>query len=282
MHPVLPRGRVAPAIVHARAQVALHDLADLDVLLLDLVAEREELRPRRIHRRVDRRMFGVPLEHHAAAIVAEREDDVRLHLPEVDVEHHVREKPRVHRFGRFRRRWVVLPVAAPRVEWAQRRVLDGEEPARLDDVVVVVELLVQPRVHHGDVIALEVVVDVDLPVAGDLPLLAHHVAHRLAAKGREARGQIFEDFGERRRLAVHVHEDERPPRRHLHRHEAHRLRVEALHSLHLGRAAQCAVEGVGPAVVAALQRVASPAPRRDGTRAMQTHIVEAAQRLAVA
>ena len=43
-----------------------------------------------------------------------------------------------------------------------------------------------------DVVALEVVVDVDLPVAGDLPLLAHHVAHLLAAEGRDARGHVLE------------------------------------------------------------------------------------------
>ena len=121
----------------------------------------------------------VPLEHHAAAVVAERDDDVRLHLPHVDVEHHVREEPHVHRFRRRPSspdRTADRGVAA--VHRTQRRVLDGEVAVRLDAVVVVVELLVQPRVHDREVIALEVVVDVDLPVAGDLPLLAHHVAHR--------------------------------------------------------------------------------------------------------
>ena len=56
MHAVLALRRVAAAVVDARAEVALHDLADLDVLVLDLVAEREELRPRRVARRVGRRM----------------------------------------------------------------------------------------------------------------------------------------------------------------------------------------------------------------------------------
>src|SRR5215212_5877012 len=48
MHSVLSLRRVAPAVVHSGAQVALDRLADGDVLVLDLVAERQELRPRRI------------------------------------------------------------------------------------------------------------------------------------------------------------------------------------------------------------------------------------------
>ena len=46
--------------------------------------------------------------------------------------------------------------------------LDGVVAPRLDPILLVIQLLVQRRVNERDVIPLEVVVDVDLPVARDL------------------------------------------------------------------------------------------------------------------
>ena len=136
--------------------------------------------------------------------------------------------------------------------------------------------------HHRQVVALEIVVDVHLPVAGDVPLLPRHVAHLLAAEGRDAGRHVLEHVEQRRRLAVEVGEDERAPRGDLHRYEMHLRGVEPLDTLHLRRADQGAVETVGPAVVAALQGVALPASLGDGAGAVQAHVVECAQRVVIA
>jgi hypothetical protein len=42
MHSVLSGGRIAPPVIDARPEVALHYLADLNVLVLDLVTEFNE------------------------------------------------------------------------------------------------------------------------------------------------------------------------------------------------------------------------------------------------
>src|SRR6185437_4598642 len=114
VHSGLTRRRVASPVIDARTQVALHRLADLDVLILDLVAEPYETLPRRVVRGVFRRMGGEPLEHDEGAIVRQREHRVRLHLPEIDVEHDVRKEPGVHRLGNRGLVRVVLAIRCAR------------------------------------------------------------------------------------------------------------------------------------------------------------------------
>ena len=111
---------------------------------------------------------------------AQRQDHVRRHVVLVDVEHRVREEPVVERRVLGARLAQVAPVDAdllPRLELADRGVLLGVVAELLDPVGVVVELLEELRVRDRQVVALEVVVDVDLPVALDQVLAPLDQAH---------------------------------------------------------------------------------------------------------
>ena len=149
---------------------------------------------------------------------------------------------------------------------------------RLDAIAVVVDFFVQARMDDRDVVPLEVVVDVDLPIAGELVLFAHDVAHRCTAKSRDAAGDVSEHILERRCGAVEIHEDERPPRRNGDGAKAHVGGRESFDAFHLRRAKQLALEAVGPSVVLALKRLSLATAVRDRARAVKTYVVKPTQR----
>ena len=77
---------------------------------------------------------------------------------------------------------------------------------------------------------------------------------------------------------VEVHEDEAGERLHAHREEAERRLVEARDRARLGHADQVAVEPVGPAVVAAADRLAAlPRPGQQARAAVAADVAEGAQ-----
>jgi hypothetical protein len=129
------------------------------------------------------------------------------------------------------------------------------------------------------VVALEEVLADDLPVRVEARLCAVVVAevvHVHANRGDELR-QLAERLGERRRVGVGIHEDERPPGVGLHRDERDLLRVEAGLAVGAGRRAQAPVETVRPGVVAALERGASSLPLRHLEPAVAADVHEGAK-----
>ena len=136
--------------------------------------------------------------------------------------------------------------------------------------------------HHRQVIPLEVVVDVHLPVARDVPAFGRDVVHLFAAERRDASRNVFQRVEQCRRLAIHIREKQRPPLRDLDGHQLHLVDREIGDTFHLRRLEQRTVETVRPAVIATLQRVALAASVSDRTRTMQTHVVKATQCVTVA
>lgn len=150
---------------------------------------------------------------------------------------------------------------------------------QLGAVAAVVEHAVEFWVHVRDVVALEVVVDVDLPVAGDV------VADALVvAVGCEP--AVADDaFGDARHQRVEIRgvsargEHQALPHLHLQLRQAHRGEVEAFRRRHLRRRLQLAVEAVGPAVVAAAQGLgAASVAGRDWPGAVAADVVQHADR----
>src|SRR5919108_754173 len=112
--------------------------------------------------------------------------------------------------------------------------------------------------RDGAVVALEEVLAADLPVRLELRLDAKAELQRVDVENlSQLRRHIAEHLGERRRIDVWIHEDERPPRVHPDWRESELLGVEARLAVGAWRRAQASVEPVGPRVVRALERRAA-------------------------
>src|SRR5204863_7657142 len=138
-------------------------------------------------------------------------------------------------------------------------------------VAAIVEQRVQLRVHLRQVVALEEIVDVDLPVAVEL------VAHALAEYQHRAGWQTFIDtrdqpFERWRRLQRGEHET--VPLRDPRLRQPDCSGIEARRASHLRRTAQAAIERIGPSVVSAGQGTRGFAVTgRERTGAMATDVM---------
>jgi len=158
-----PAGLVAAAV-----QVALHFLAHSHVFRLDLVRDRDAVAD--VVRVLVR--GEVQVEDHAAPVHRERHHDVRVQHSGVDVDHHVGEDPPVRREV-ARPRAARLPFPSLQRAALQHRVAVGHSP-----VILIVQHPGQTGVDRVHVVAaVEVVIDVDLPVTREvvvLPGVEHH------------------------------------------------------------------------------------------------------------
>jgi hypothetical protein len=134
--------------------------------------------------------------------------------------------------------------------------------------------------RHRAVVALEVVLDSDLPVGGDRirAALAEDEGVDVDPAAVQQLGHAPEGLFERSRLRVRVHEDKRPPLRHGGGHEAEPVSVERALSLGARRRSQAAVQVVRPGVVRALQRLPLASLGDDHGAAVAADVDERAQR----
>ena len=114
----------------------------------------------------------------------------------------------------------------------------------------------EARVVDGAVVALEVILDDDLPVGGSVVLVPP-----IQAKLRDVYpdvcdelGQRRELIGERRRIEIRVDERHRTPCVHLHRRRPSSLASKPASPVRARHGAKSSVEVVGPGVIRALER----------------------------
>ena len=170
---------------------------------------------------------------------------------------------------------------------AQRGCLDRPDLARERrrdrervGVRVDVDHLAEAGMGGRAVVALEVVLERDLPVRVDRPPRGGSGSASVVeveAAARDDRRQLAERLRERRRVGIGVDEEERAPGVDRDGEQREVGRVEARLALRAGRLAQRAVELVRPRVVRALQRLAAAAAARDRVRAVAADVDEAAQ-----
>ena len=164
---------------------------------------------------------------------------------------------------------------------ANVRELHEREALGLVEVLVGahVEHLGEAGVRDRAVIALEVVLDRDLPVALDLPVVADAEAEAIEVETalRNLVGERPERLRERPCVRIRVDEDERPPG--LGRYGEHREAVLVEVGLALGarRLAKRPVEVVRPGVVRALERLAVALALRDQVPTVPADVDEPAQ-----
>src|SRR5204862_5592206 len=82
---------------------------------------------------------------------------------------------------------------------------------RLRPIARVIELAEEPGMHDRDVVALEVVVDVDLPVAIELPRFAMREAEAGVVVARHVGEELAEEIGQRLGVRIEIDEYELVP-----------------------------------------------------------------------
>ncbi len=213
----------------------------------------------------------VPLEARQRFLGSQRQDDVGLQIVGVEVEHQVGKDPVVEGFGRGAL-GEVAAVERVLVLRADGRVLLRVVRGRLDPIGAVVELLEELRVHDRDVVPLEVVVHVDLPVARDLVVVLLEEPHVLEGKGGGLFRNRAEHLLEGRRRGVEAYEQKRSPRLHARRGQILLRLLETAHAVPLGRGQELSIQAVGPAVIAAHERLAVARSARDGAGAVAADV----------
>src|SRR6266851_4832146 len=158
--------RVASAVIGRGAQATLNIFAEANIFLLHFVAEGNgAFDALLMFRRTQ--IVEKPLEDGERFVVRERNDDVRGDVIRIDVEHQVRKNPKIKcvlepRAGR------VHPLARVfRFHGTERRELLRVVAESVRAIMRVVYFFHQAGMGDGDVIALEIVVYVNLPVAID-------------------------------------------------------------------------------------------------------------------
>src|SRR5690348_2255654 len=120
----------------------------------------------------------------------------------------------------------------------------------------------------GDVVALEVVVDVDLPVAIDDVVAAFGELQAGKSKAAGLLRNFAEESGEWFGVRIKINEDELLPGFAAQRNHAHGRTIEELDAVNIRCADEAAVESVGPAVIGAAENISRAAALRDGAGAM--------------
>src|SRR5439155_13182346 len=159
---------------------------------------------------------------------------------------------------------------------------DGRELLRIITIGVravlcVIDFFHQAGMGDGNVIALEVVVDVDLPVAVDDVVAALGKFQSFKIEAAHLSRNFAENFFERLGVVVKIYEDEIAPSVEAQRKHAHGAAIEKFDALDVGRADEFSFEGVSPAMVLAAHDVLAAAAERDGTSTVAADVAEGAQ-----
>jgi hypothetical protein len=126
-------------------------------------------------------------------------------------------------------------------------------------------------------VALEVIVDVHLPVAIDVIIVAFGERQALEWKSARKLRNIAKIIGKRKSAAIEIHKNELLPGFAAHRNHTHGGAIEQFDAIDFGSADEAAFERVGPAMVGAIEHVSASTTLGDGARAMTTDVAESAK-----
>ena len=184
------------------------------------------------------------IEFDPAAVVRQRQHAVGLQAAGQDVEHGVRIQEVIQRVAGA----VQVIAAFQRTELHRVPLFGGGH------VAAVIEQLVELGVHVRHMVAFEIIIDVGLPVAVDVvaQVLVEAQVGEFVAALRQPFGDAFDEVLELRRI-FRGREHQTFELTDVQRRQADVGDIKIGNILHFGGRAQCAVQVVGPAVVAATQ-----------------------------
>src|SRR5579859_917476 len=150
----------------------------------------------------------------------------------------------------------------------------------IDAVLFVVQFTKQSWMRRGNMIAFQVVVDIDLPVTIDDVIAPPEVFQftEITTQLSHTLRDVAEDTGKRCGVSVEVHENKRAPRLHPEGRQAHSGAVPILHALELRLAQQPAIQRIRPAMIRAAERAAVSLAGCDGAGPVPANVAQGAQR----
>jgi len=148
---------------------------------------------------------------------------------------------------------------------------------RFNYVSVEIEFAVQPWMNAGQVVTLEIVVDISLLVALHVVSATFKQFHPGKIKLLCLPRQFAQAIAQRRRRGIQIHKDEVEPFLNFHRHQSKIFGPEILDALDIGGADEPAIQAIGPAVIAAAEDFARAASFRRRPGSVAAHVVEAAE-----
>jgi len=131
--------------------------------------------------------------------------------------------------------------------------------------------------RDGNVVALEIVVNVNLPIAIDDVVAALGKLQAFKLKTTRLLRNLTEIRGQGLGLQIDIHKDEPFPGFAAKRHHAHGAAVEKFNTVNVRRTNQAAIQSISPAVILATQNVLAAAAKRDRTGTMAANVAESTQ-----
>ena len=279
----LAANREAACAISSGLETALDGFADAEILILNAIADGDTLVVVGAGGVAD--VGEIEIENYAAVIGVDGDDEVGVEIALVAIEHEVGIEPEIPGT-------VALAGGDGGGVFGGGSVVSGsflgdDHGAGLqavaifvfDGVALVVENGLESLVEVGDVVAaVEIVVDEDLPVAGDVIAGAGEVVELAETEGRDAAGERAEEVGQGRGGGIEIDEEELLPDFDVDGDEAILLAVEIFDALKFGRAFERTIEAVIPSVVGAVKDGGLAAGiGDDGSGVMAADVVEGAQ-----
>src|SRR6267378_3737604 len=205
-------------------------------------------------------------------------DQIGLNVVRINIEHQIWKNPEIERFLQPRAGCIHALAGVLGIHGADGSELLGVIAEDFRAVLRVIDFAQQAGMRDGNVIALEVVIYVNFPVAIDEVVAAFGKLQSLELEASRLLGNLAEVGGKWLSIGVEIHEDELAPSFAAKRHHAHGAAVEEFNSLDVRRSNQATVQCVGPAVVLAAQNILAAAAQGDGSRAMTANVAEGAER----
>jgi hypothetical protein len=265
--------------VGAGVEAALYGIADGHVFVLNFFADGDALAIVRVGSGAN--VSEVVIEDYSAFVDRERNDEIGVHDAFVGVDHEVGIEPEIEgaALARGGDAGGGLGVGG------ERAGLQASTLEIFDRVLGVLDDAAQAFVGMGDVIAaVEIVVDVDLPVAIQGIDAAIEVSELLRElqRGDEFRNGA-EEFAKRGGLGIEIDEDEIFPGVYGDGDKTILRAIEIADAVEFDHAFEGAVDAVGPAVIGAAKLFgAAVGFRDDGGGVMAADVVEGAELRVVA
>src|SRR5215475_3210588 len=244
----LATDRETPGTVGARLESALHIRADAQIFVLHTVADGNALRVVLATRLAH--VTEIEIEDDPAVVDVERQNEIRVHVAFVAIDHEVWILPEIPSAIAF----ASVAGGGVLVRCHHRAGLQAIPVFNFDGVLLVVEHTAQRLVQVWNVIApVEVVVDENLPIARDVVNLAIKKMKLTESQRLASFPQPTQEIFERFRLRIKIHQDKGLPSLDFDRDQAIFPALEIFHAIKLWHPFQRPVEAVVPSVVRTMQ-----------------------------